>query len=43
MGKFKESYNADLANGLGNLAARILQLAEKNLDEAVTRPERETL
>jgi methionyl-tRNA synthetase len=39
MGKFKESYNADLANGLGNLAARILQLAEKNLDEAVTRPE----
>ena len=31
MEKFKESYNADLANGLGNLAARILTLAEANL------------
>lgn len=31
MEKFKESYNADLANGLGNLAARIMTLAEANL------------
>ncbi len=31
MEKFKEAYNADLANGLGNLSARILTLAEANL------------
>jgi methionyl-tRNA synthetase len=35
MEKFKDVYNADLANGLGNLAARIMQLAEKNLPEPV--------
>lgn len=29
--KFKETYNADLANGLGNLAARIMKMAEDNL------------
>ena len=29
--KFKEAYNANLANGLGNLAARIMQLAETHL------------
>ncbi len=28
--KFKEKYNADLANGLGNLVARVAKLAEKN-------------
>jgi len=28
--KLKESYNADLANGLGNLVARIAKLAEKH-------------
>ncbi|MEM4736948.1 MAG: methionine--tRNA ligase, partial [Nitrososphaeria archaeon] len=28
--KLKEAYNADLANGLGNLVARIAKLAEKN-------------
>lgn len=38
MEKFKESYNADLANGLGNLAARILTLAEANLSESMKRP-----
>lgn len=27
--KFKETYNSDLANGLGNLVARIAKLAEK--------------
>lgn len=35
---FKDAYNADLANGLGNLAARILQLAQAHL-ETGTRPE----
>lgn len=39
MEKFKESYNADLANGLGNLAARILTLAEANLEKPIARPE----
>ena len=36
--KFKEAYNADLANGLGNLASRVMTLAEKHLPAAV-RPE----
>ncbi len=35
IGRFKESYNADLANGLGNVVARIMQLAETNLREPV--------
>jgi methionyl-tRNA synthetase len=39
MERFKEAYNADLANGLGNLAARIMTLAETNLSEPVERPE----
>jgi methionyl-tRNA synthetase len=39
MERFKEAYNADLANGIGNLAARIMTLAENNLTEAVARPE----
>jgi methionyl-tRNA synthetase len=37
--KFQESYNADLANGLGNLAARIMKLAETNLDGPVESKE----
>ena len=37
MEKFKEAYNANLANGLGNLVSRIMKLAEDNL-EAGTRP-----
>jgi len=32
---FKAAYNADLANGLGNLAARIMQLAQTHLSEPV--------
>ena len=32
----KERYNSDLANGLGNFAARILALAEK--EELKSRP-----
>jgi len=38
--RFKDAYNADLANGLGNLVARIMKLAEDNL-EVGTRPEPE--
>jgi methionyl-tRNA synthetase len=33
--RFKETYNADLANGLGNLASRIMQLAQTHLSEPV--------
>ena len=32
MERFKEAYNADLANGIGNLVARVLQLSERHLD-----------
>lgn len=38
MERFKEAYNADLANGIGNLASRIMMLAEKNLEGPVQRP-----
>ncbi len=34
-GKLDEWYNADLANGLGNLASRIMQLAQTHLSEPV--------
>ncbi|MBI5139226.1 methionine--tRNA ligase [Candidatus Nomurabacteria bacterium] len=33
MERFKDAYNAGLANGLGNLASRILTLSEKYLDK----------
>ncbi|OGG72922.1 methionine--tRNA ligase [Candidatus Kaiserbacteria bacterium RIFCSPLOWO2_01_FULL_53_17] len=36
MEKFKESYNADLANGLGNQVARIMRLAADNLSSPVS-------
>ncbi len=39
MDKFKETYNADLANGLGNLVARVLTLSEKYVQEPVVMPE----
>jgi methionyl-tRNA synthetase len=39
MEKFKDSYNANLANGLGNLASRILTLSEKYLDKCPEIPE----
>lgn len=43
MERFKEAYNADLANGLGNLTARIMTLAEKHLARPIDRPEAGTL
>lgn len=35
MDKFKESYNANLANGLGNLTSRIMKMSETYLKEPV--------
>ncbi len=39
--RLEERYNADLANGLGNFAARVLALGEQVGDMAVARVERE--
>ncbi len=39
MEKFKEVYNANLANGIGNLTARIMKLAETHLDEVPVIPD----
>ena len=39
MWKFKEAYNANLANGIGNLTARIMKLAEMNLDKPINLKE----
>lgn len=33
--KLKESYNANLANGIGNLTSRIMKMAEGNLDKPI--------
>jgi methionyl-tRNA synthetase len=38
--RFKESYNSNLANGLGNLASRIMKMAETNLPAPPAIPER---
>ncbi len=38
--RFKEAYNSGLANGLGNLASRILTLSEKYLDRCPEIPEK---
>jgi len=32
---FKEAYNANLANGLGNLTSRVMKMAETNLEKPV--------
>ncbi|HEY4486476.1 MAG TPA: methionine--tRNA ligase [Candidatus Paceibacterota bacterium] len=37
-GVFKEAYNANLANGLGNVTARIMRLAEDNLSTPIEHP-----
>jgi len=39
MERFKDAYNANLANGLGNLVSRILTLSEKYLDKCPEIPE----
>lgn len=36
--RFKELYNADLANGLGNLVARVLALVNKNCEGKIPKP-----
>lgn len=41
--KIKESYNANLANGLGNLVSRIMKMASDNLDAPVSVPEFEDM
>ncbi|MFA6393051.1 MAG: methionine--tRNA ligase [Candidatus Paceibacterota bacterium] len=38
--RFKDSYNSGLANGLGNLASRILTLSEKYLEKCPEIPEK---
>lgn len=38
--KLKESYNANLANGLGNLVSRLMNLSAKYLDKPVEIPEK---
>ena len=40
MKRFKDAYNANLANGLGNLANRILTLSEKYLNKCPKIPEK---
>ncbi|MDD4989161.1 MAG: methionine--tRNA ligase [Candidatus Pacebacteria bacterium] len=37
--RIKEAYNANLANGLGNLTSRILKMAQTNLEKPVEIPE----
>jgi len=37
---FKEAYNANLANGLGNLVSRVMKMAETNLSAPVEIPEK---
>lgn len=36
--RFKDAYNANMANGLGNLASRILTLSEKYIEPIVDMP-----
>ena len=38
---FKDAYNGNLANGLGNLVARVMKLAEDNLSEPVFKKDTE--
>lgn len=41
--KFKEAYNANLANGLGNLTARIMKMSEQYLDSENVKMKSEKL
>lgn len=37
---FKEAYNADLANGIGNLTSRIMRMAQEHLHDTKVRTEK---
>jgi len=39
MERFKDAYNANLANGLGNLVSRVMTMAETHLTEPIKIPE----
>src|SRR3989338_1310535 len=41
--KFKKAYNANLANGLGNLVSRVMKMAEWNLEKPVSISEWEDM
>lgn len=41
--KFKDSYNANLANGIGNLVSRIMKMAQDNLEAPVLISESEEM
>ncbi|MFZ2522138.1 MAG: methionine--tRNA ligase [Minisyncoccia bacterium] len=41
--RFKDAYNAKLANGLGNLVSRIMKMASDNLDKPAVIPEFENM
>lgn len=43
MERFKDAYNSGLANGLGNLVSRIMQLAQTYLESPAEIPEREDM
>jgi methionyl-tRNA synthetase len=43
MERFKEAYNAGLANGLGNLVSRIMKMSQDNLPGPVEIPEWENM
>jgi len=43
MEKFKEAYNADLANGIGNTTARIMKMAQEHLPAPIEVPSTPTL
>ncbi len=36
--RFNEAYNANLANGLGNLTSRIMKMAESHIDPVTVKP-----
>ncbi|MCX6716248.1 MAG: methionine--tRNA ligase [Candidatus Taylorbacteria bacterium] len=38
MEKFKEAYNAGLANGIGNLVSRVMKMAQDNLEAPIKVP-----
>ncbi len=40
--RFKEVYNSDLADGLGNLVSRIMALAEEYFPKPLSRPDKES-